>query len=65
MGSILGHGLDPAERVAQSLRLTLQPLKLENPPYDWDTAFRTLSGREAEMLLVLSSPSFTPHRARR
>ena len=57
-------GLDSAERVAQSLRLTLQPLKLENPPYDWDTAFRTLSGREAEMLLVLSSALFTPHRAR-
>ena len=57
-------GLVSAERVAQSLRLTLQPLKLENPPYDWDMAFRTLSGREAEMLLVLSSALFTPHRAR-
>ena len=50
--------------MARSLRLTLRPLKLENPPYDWDTAFRNLSEREAEMLLVLSSPLFTPHRAR-
>ena len=57
-------GLKSAERMAQSLRLTLRPLKLENPPYDWDTAFRNLSEREAEMLLVLSSPLFTPHRAR-
>jgi putative tryptophan/tyrosine transport system substrate-binding protein len=57
-------GLDSAERVAQSLRLTLRPLKLENPPYDWGTAFQTLSEREAEMVLVLSSPLFTPHRAR-
>jgi putative tryptophan/tyrosine transport system substrate-binding protein len=57
-------GLDSAERVARSLRLTLRPLKLENPPYDWDMAFRTLSEREAQMLLVLSSPLFTPHRAR-
>ena len=57
-------GLNSAERGAQSLRLTLQPLKLENPPYDWDTAFRTFSEREAEMLLVLSSALFTPHRAR-
>ena len=57
-------GLESAERVARSLRLTLRPLKLENPPYDWDTAFRNLSEREAEMLLVLSSPLFTPHRAR-
>ena len=57
-------GLELAERVARSLRLTLRPLKLENPPYDWDAAFRNLSEREAEMLLVLSSPLFTPHRAR-
>ncbi len=64
MGSNSVGGLGSAQRVAQPLRLTLQPLKLENPPYDWDMAFRTLSGREAEMLLVLSSALFTPHRAR-
>jgi len=57
-------GLDSAERAAQSLRLTLRALKLENPPYDWEKAFRTLSDNEAQMLLVLSSPLFTRHRAR-
>ena len=53
-----------AERAAPSLRLTLRALKLENPPYDWDAAFRTLAEREAQILLVLSSAWFTRHRAR-
>jgi putative tryptophan/tyrosine transport system substrate-binding protein len=53
-----------AERAAQSLRLTLHPLKLENPPYDWGAAFQTLVQAGAQMLLVLSSALFTPHRAR-
>jgi putative ABC transport system substrate-binding protein len=45
------------------LRLTLHPLKLENPPYDWDAAIRTLTQAEAQTLLVLSSALFAPHRA--
>jgi putative tryptophan/tyrosine transport system substrate-binding protein len=53
-----------AQRVAQPMRLTLLPLKLENPPYDWDVAFRTLAQGEAQMLIVLSSALFAPHRAR-
>jgi len=56
--------LDSAERAAQLLGLSLRPLKLENPPYDWDATFRTLMEREAQMLHVLSSPQFTPHRSR-
>jgi putative tryptophan/tyrosine transport system substrate-binding protein len=55
---------DAAQGAAQSMRLTLLPLKLENPPYDWDAAFRTLAQGEAQMLIVLSSAFFAPHRAR-
>jgi putative ABC transport system substrate-binding protein len=53
-----------AERAAQSMSLSLRMLKLENPPYDFDAAFRTLSQDGAQMLLFLSTPAFTPYRAR-
>jgi len=53
-----------AERAAQSMRLTLHSLKLENPPYDFDAAFRSAVQNEAQMLLVLSTPSFTNQRTR-
>jgi putative ABC transport system substrate-binding protein len=53
-----------AERAAQSMRLALLPLKLENPPYDFDAAFRSAAQEEAQMVLVLSSPSFTNQRTR-
>jgi len=52
------------ERAAPSMRLLLNSLKLENPPYDFDAAFQTMMKNEAQLLLVLSSPLFTPHRAR-
>ena len=45
-----------AERAAKSLHLELLPLKLENPPYDFVTAFGTMAQGSAQMLLVLSSP---------
>src|SRR5258708_10909323 len=45
------------------MRLSLRSLKLENPPYDFDAAFRTVVQSEAQMLQVLSSPAFNPHRA--
>src|SRR5262249_35099112 len=48
-----------AERQARSLQLEVQSLKLENPPYDFDAAFRSLSKDSAQMLLVLSSQHFT------
>ena len=52
-----------AERQARSLRLDVQSLKLENPPYDFDAAFRSLAEGSPQMLLVLSSPFFTPYRS--
>jgi len=45
------------------MRLTLVPVKLAKPPYDWDAAFHTLSQGEPQMLIVLSSALFAPHRA--
>ena len=48
-----------AERQARSLRLEVQSLKLENPPYDFDAAFRSLAKGSPQMLLVLSSQHFT------
>jgi putative tryptophan/tyrosine transport system substrate-binding protein len=56
--------LSAIERAAQSTRLSLLPLKLENPPYDFDAALRTVVQREAQTLQILSSPFFTPQRKR-
>jgi putative ABC transport system substrate-binding protein len=52
-----------AERQARSLRLDVQSLKLENPPYDFDAAFRSLAEGSPQMLLLLSSAFFTPQRS--
>jgi putative ABC transport system substrate-binding protein len=51
-----------AERAAKSLHLEFRSLKLENPPYDFAAAFRTLAQGGAQMLLVLSSPFFAEYR---
>jgi putative ABC transport system substrate-binding protein len=51
--------LDAAKRRARSLGLELGSLKLESPPYDFDTAFRKLADGSPDMLLVLSSPFFS------
>jgi len=51
-----------AERQAKSLGLDVQSLKLENPPYDFDAAFRSLAAGLPQMLLVLSSPYFGIYR---
>jgi putative ABC transport system substrate-binding protein len=51
-----------ATRTARSHSLELQPLKLENPPYDFPAAFRDLADKGAQMVLILSSPYFTEHR---
>jgi len=53
-----------AESQARSLRLDVQSLKLENPPYNFDAAFRSLSEGSPQMLLVLSSPFFSDFRVR-
>ena len=52
-----------AERQARSLHLDVQSLKLENPPYDFDAAFRSLAEDSPQMLLVLSSRFFTLSRS--
>jgi putative tryptophan/tyrosine transport system substrate-binding protein len=54
--------LNAAERVAASLNFELRPLKLENPPYDFVAAFRTLAQGGAQMLLILSSVYFNRDR---
>jgi putative ABC transport system substrate-binding protein len=53
-----------AERVASAMGLSLRPLKLEKPPYDWDTAFRTAAQNGSQALLVLSGPFFGASRER-
>ncbi len=53
-----------AERRAKTLGLEVRSLKLENPPYDFDATFHRLAEASPEMLLVLSSPRFTPSRSR-
>ena len=52
-----------ADRQAKLLRLHVQSLKLENPPYDFDAAFRSLAEGSPQMLLVLSSQFFALSRA--
>jgi putative ABC transport system substrate-binding protein len=47
-----------AERAAISLKMQVQQLKLENPPYDFDAAFRSASAESAQMAIVLSNPLF-------
>jgi ABC-type uncharacterized transport system substrate-binding protein len=60
----LSGQLGAAEQTAKALNLQLQALRLENPPYDFDAAFRAAASGGAQMMLVLSSPFFLPHRAR-
>jgi putative ABC transport system substrate-binding protein len=52
-----------AGRAAAAKRLTLRSFKLDNPPYDFDAAFGMMVQDKVDMLLVLSSPLFTPHAA--
>jgi putative ABC transport system substrate-binding protein len=52
-----------AQRQADLLHLDVRSMKLENPPYDFDVAFRSLAEGSPQMLLVLSSPFFTPQRS--
>jgi putative tryptophan/tyrosine transport system substrate-binding protein len=47
-----------AQREAESMHIELRSHKLENPPYDFDAAFRAVAKDGARMLLVLSSPLF-------
>jgi putative ABC transport system substrate-binding protein len=56
--------LSAAERTAKSLRVALHAVKLQDPPYDFDAAFRNVATGASQMALVLSSPFFTMHRSR-
>jgi putative ABC transport system substrate-binding protein len=42
----------------------IDAVKMEKPPYEFEPTFRSLEQRVAQMVLVLSSGFFTPHRAR-
>jgi ABC-type uncharacterized transport system substrate-binding protein len=53
-----------AKQATKKLSLEFDGIRLEYPPYDFDSAFRLLAQRLPDMLLVLSSAHFTksaPH----
>jgi putative tryptophan/tyrosine transport system substrate-binding protein len=54
---------DSAQRTAQSLHIALRSYKVENPPFDFDEAFRAIAQDGSRMLLVLSGPTFSRQRA--
>jgi putative tryptophan/tyrosine transport system substrate-binding protein len=54
---------DAAQRAAQSLHTELRSHKLENPPFDFDEAFRRIAQEGSRMVLVLSGPTFGTQRA--
>jgi putative ABC transport system substrate-binding protein len=56
--------LGAAERAAKFLKLDVQTVKLEAPAYDFDAAIKKAGADGAQLLLVLSGPGFTQHRAR-
>jgi putative ABC transport system substrate-binding protein len=60
----LSGQIDAAQRAAKALNLQVQALRLENPPYDFDAAFRDAAVGGAQMALVLSSLFFLPQRDR-
>ena len=53
-----------AERRAKLMGLQVRSLKMENPPYDFEIAFRSVADADPQMLLVLSSPFFARQSAR-
>jgi putative ABC transport system substrate-binding protein len=54
---------DAVQRTAQSFHIELRSHKVENPPFDFDEAFRAIAQDGSRMLLVLSGPSFGMQRA--
>jgi putative tryptophan/tyrosine transport system substrate-binding protein len=46
------------------LQFQVQALRLENPPYDFEAAFRSAKAGAAQVVLVLSSPFFIQHTVR-
>jgi putative ABC transport system substrate-binding protein len=55
---ISANQFNTAERRAKLLGLQVSSLKMENPPYDFEAAFRSIGDADQQMLLVLSSPFF-------
>ena len=53
---------DSAQRTAQSLHIDLRSHKVENPPFDFDEAFRGIAQDASRMVLVLSGPTFATQR---
>ena len=57
--AISAEAFPAAERTATALRWELRPLKLDNAPYDFVAAFRSLAQSGAQMVLVLHSGLFS------
>jgi putative tryptophan/tyrosine transport system substrate-binding protein len=55
--------LKVVEAANQAIGLELQPLELENPPYNFENAFRVAAGARAEAIFVLESASIFRGRA--
>ena len=53
-----------ADTLAKRLGLQVQSLKMENPPYELDAAFRSAAEAGSQMLLALTSPFFGVQGAR-
>ena len=49
-----------ATLTAKALNIELRGIRLENPPYDFDAAFRAVTESGARAVLVQSSPNFIP-----
>jgi ABC-type uncharacterized transport system substrate-binding protein len=50
-----------AERAARSLDMDVDAYRFEQPPYDIEAAFGALVAKSPELLLVQSSPLFSPY----
>jgi putative tryptophan/tyrosine transport system substrate-binding protein len=60
--SVSADQFSAAKRRAELLKLSLHSSKMENPPYDFETSFRSLGEFGADMLLVLTSQFFAQRR---
>ena len=49
--------LEVVQAANRSVGLEVQPLHLQNPPYDFENAFRVAAGSSAEAIMVLESAS--------
>ena len=53
-----------AQKAARSMQVEIDAVMMEKPPYEFEPVFRSLAERRTQMILMLSSGFFTPHRAR-